>query len=130
MLSYRTKVTKLKKIKGKLRQVITSTDVFEADTVIVAAGLDSRPILATVNIDIPMQSVMLEGLVTEAQAPMFNQMLGTAEADFYGHQTKHGSFVFGGTLVWKDSQRITARRFPTVLQLPVPAAESSNISRP
>ena len=23
-------------------------------------------------------------------------MLGTAEADFYGHQTKHGSFVFGG----------------------------------
>lgn len=27
---------------------------------------------------------------------MFNQMLGTAEADFYGHQTNHGSFVFGG----------------------------------
>lgn len=22
---------------------------------------------------------------------------GTAEADFYGHQTKHGSFVFGGS---------------------------------
>ena len=28
---------------------------------------------------------------------MFDQMLGTAEADFYGHQTKHGSFVFGGS---------------------------------
>ena len=28
---------------------------------------------------------------------MFEQMLGTAEADFYGHQTKHGSFVFGGS---------------------------------
>ena len=35
--------------------------------------------------------------VTEAEPPMFNQMLGTAEADFYGHQTKHGSFVFGGS---------------------------------
>ena len=23
------------------------------------------------------------------------QMLGTADADFYGHQTEHGSFVFG-----------------------------------
>ena len=23
-------------------------------------------------------------------------MLGTADADFYGHQTDHGSFVFGG----------------------------------
>ena len=27
---------------------------------------------------------------------MFWQMLGTAEADFYGHQTQHGSFAFGG----------------------------------
>ena len=38
-----------------------------------------------------------EALVTEAQPHMFDQMLGTAEADFYGHQTKHGSFVFGGS---------------------------------
>ncbi len=92
------KVIKLRKICGKLRQVITANTVYEGDTVIVAAGLDSRPILATVGIDVPMQSVMLEALVTEAQAPMFDQMLGTAEADFYGHQTKHGSFVFGGSL--------------------------------
>jgi sarcosine oxidase subunit beta len=28
---------------------------------------------------------------------MFPQMLGTAAADFYGHQTDHGSFVFGGS---------------------------------
>lgn len=35
-------------------------------------------------------------IVTEAMPHMFYQMLGTAEADFYGHQTEHGSFVFGG----------------------------------
>ena len=35
--------------------------------------------------------------MTEAEPHMFDQMLGTAEADFYGHQTKHGSFVFGGS---------------------------------
>ena len=36
-------------------------------------------------------------MVTEAQPVMFEQMLGTAEAgSFYGHQTEHGSFVFGG----------------------------------
>ena len=28
---------------------------------------------------------------------MFYQMLGCATADFYGHQTTHGSFVFGGS---------------------------------
>lgn len=92
------KVVELKKIKGKLRKVIcASGNVYECDTVVLAAGLDSREIAATVGIDIPMQAAMLESLVTEAQPHMFDQMLGTAEADFYGHQTKHGSFVFGGT---------------------------------
>lgn len=90
-------VVALRKIKGHLRQVITKDNVYEGDTVILAAGLGSREIAATVGIDIPMQPAMLETLVTEAQPPMFDQMLGTAEADFYGHQTKHGSFVFGGT---------------------------------
>ena len=44
------RVTALKKIKGKLRQVITQDDVYEADTVILAAGLDSREIAATAGI--------------------------------------------------------------------------------
>ena len=91
------KVVALKKIRGRLRQVITEDNIYEGDTVILAAGLGSRDIAATVGVDIPMQPAMLEALVTEAQPPMFDQMLGTAEADFYGHQTKHGSFVFGGS---------------------------------
>ena len=91
------KAIELKKVKGKLRKVVTENDVYEGDTVVVAAGYDSRKLLATVGIDIPMQQNMIECLVTEAEPHMFDQMLGTAEADFYGHQTKHGSFVFGGT---------------------------------
>lgn len=91
------KVVELRKIKGKLRQVITADNIYEGETVILAAGLQSREIAATVGIDIPMQGAMLEALVTEAEPHMFDQMLGTAEADFYGHQSKHGSFVFGGS---------------------------------
>lgn len=91
------KVVELKKVKGNLRKVITENNVYEGDTVVVAAGYASRKLLATVGIDIPMQQNMIECLVTEAEPHMFDQMLGTAEADFYGHQTKHGSFVFGGT---------------------------------
>lgn len=92
------KVTELKMIKGHLRKVICeSGDIFEADTIVLAAGYESREIAGTIGIDIPMQKAMLEALVTEAQPHMFDQMLGTAEADFYGHQTKHGSFVFGGS---------------------------------
>ena len=89
-------VRELRKVKGRLRRVITGSGVFEADAVVVAAGYASRKILATVDIDVPVNELLIECLVTEAEPPMFEQMLGTADADFYGHQTKHGSFVFGG----------------------------------
>ncbi len=89
-------VTGLQTIKGKARRVITKKNVFEGEKIIVAAGYESRWILESVGIDIPMSKDLIEALVTEAEAPMFPQMLGTADADFYGHQTDHGSFVFGG----------------------------------
>lgn len=90
------KVKELKKVKGKLRKVVLETgEVFEAETVIVAAGYESRYIMRTVGIDVPMTRYFEEALVTEMQPPMFDIMLGTADADFYGHQAKHGSFVFG-----------------------------------
>lgn len=89
-------VISIRKIKGKARQVITTNTTYEAETIILSAGYDSRKIAATVGVDIPMNQVLLEVLVTEAQPPMFYQMLGTAMADFYGHQSTHGSFVFGG----------------------------------
>lgn len=92
------KVAKLHKVKGQLRQVILEDGtVFEGDKIIVAAGFASRKISNTVGIDVPMDLKVSETLVTEAQPPMFWQMLGTAAADFYGHQTPHGSFVFGGS---------------------------------
>ena len=90
-------VKELRVIKGSIRQVVTDNNIYEGESVLVAAGLDSREILTSVGIDIPMTNSLLECLVTEAQPHMFDQMLGTAEADFYGHQTKHGSFVFGGS---------------------------------
>lgn len=89
-------VKELRMIKGKLRRVVLeSDDVFEAETVIVAAGYESRFITRTVGIDVPMKRYFEEALVTEMQPKMFDIMLGTADADFYGHQAKHGSFVFG-----------------------------------
>lgn len=90
------KVTEIRKIKGTARQVVTeSGNIYEGDKIILAAGYESRFIASTVGIDIPMQPALLETIVTEAVSPMFWQMLGTADADFYGHQTNHGSFVFG-----------------------------------
>ncbi|MCI2106562.1 MAG: FAD-binding oxidoreductase [Intestinimonas sp.] len=91
------RVTEVKKLGGRAREVVTCEgDRFEGATIILAAGYGSRAIANTVGIDVPMSQQIDEALVTEAQPPMFWQMLGTAAADFYGHQTQHGSFVFGG----------------------------------
>lgn len=90
-------VTEIQVIRGKARRVVTPNNVYEGESILVAAGYQSREILGTVGIDVPMTQSLLECLVTEAEPHMFDQMLGTAEADFYGHQTKHGSFVFGGS---------------------------------
>ena len=90
------KVLGLKKERGVLRYVVTDHDTYSAEKVIVACGYESRQILQTVSIDVPMTKDLIECLVTEMEPKMFPQMLGTADADFYGHQTNHGSFVFGG----------------------------------
>lgn len=90
-------VLEIKKIKGRARQVITAENCYEGEQIILAAGFESNPIANTLGIHVPMNRVLLEALVTEAQPKMFEQMLGTAEADFYGHQSTHGSFVFGGS---------------------------------
>lgn len=95
-------VTNLKKKAGKLKIVETDKGTFEGDTVILACGMGARPIAEKVGIDIPMKSVLIEALITEQEPEMFPQMLGTAEADFYGHQTAHGSFLFGGSSGMED----------------------------
>jgi len=91
-------VTELRKQHGRVSQAVTADgEVYEGARIVVAAGYDSRTLLSTVALDVPMSPILLESLVTEDAPPMFYQMLGTAMADFYGHQSKHGSFVFGGT---------------------------------
>lgn len=89
-------VVSLSKERGRIMGVVTKCREYKAEHVIVAAGFESRDILNTVGIDIPMRKKLLESLVTEAMPRLFDEMLGVASSDFYGHQTQHGSFVFGG----------------------------------
>jgi sarcosine oxidase subunit beta len=90
-------VLSIKTVGGRARGVVTSTGEYEADKIILAAGYGSRDIALPLGIDVPLTLLSVNTLITDAQPPMFTQMLGTAMADFYGHQTPHGSFVLGGT---------------------------------
>lgn len=105
-------VTKILTKGGKVCGVETPEQVFTAPTVVVAAGYESNAILNTVGINIPMEKHLLQCLVTEAEPQMFEQMLGTADADFYGHQSKHGSFVFGGHDGFEAAPITMSDKFP------------------
>lgn len=90
-------VVSVKKIHGRAREVITKNNVYEADKIVLASGYNTRGIAASVNIDVPMVWHYDEALVTEAMPKMFDIMLGTGDASFYGHQSKEGAIVVGAT---------------------------------
>jgi sarcosine oxidase subunit beta len=69
---------------------------YEGDTALAAAGLGSMPVPNIAGIDAPVCGQLTERLAAESRPPVFERMPGAAEADFYGRQTKRGSFVFGG----------------------------------
>ena len=98
------KVTEVLIRKGKVAGVQTSEDRYESPVVINAAGVGSREIARSVGLEIPMQPRLVEVIVTDQQPELFSQMLGTAGSDFYGHQSQHGSFVFGGMTGWEPHE--------------------------
>lgn len=89
-------VTGIKKVRGRARIVETDDGIYEGEQILLCSGWESRAIANTVGIDLPIEREMNEVFVTEMEPDMFPIMLGTAEGDFYGHQSKHGSFVLGG----------------------------------
>ena len=96
-------VKELKKVKGRVRKVILNDGtVFEGETVILVAGYESRAIARTIGVDVPMTRLIDECFVTEMQPHMIDVRFGCADVDFYGHQTKHGSFVFGSDSGWES----------------------------
>ena len=104
----KAEVVELQKVKGKVRKVVLSDgEVLEGETIILAAAYESRAIARTVGVDLPMTRLIDECLVTEMQPKMFDIMLGTASADFYGHQAKHGSFVFGSDCGYEEVTDMT-----------------------
>ena len=82
--------------KSKVKGVVTDKQIFETDLVVDAAGVAGRKIANMAGLDLPMRPVFSEALITEPYPPLFQQMVGHAKGLFYGRQTGHGSFFWGG----------------------------------
>ncbi len=82
--------------RGRVTAVITDKNVFETDLVVNAAGIAGRKVANMVGLDFPMRPLYSEALITEPFPPLFSQMIGHAKGLFYGRQTVHGPFFWGG----------------------------------
>jgi sarcosine oxidase subunit beta len=82
--------------KGKVTAVVTDKTIFETDLVVDAAGIAGRRIANLVGLDFPMRPLFSEALITEPYPALFKQMIGHAKGLFYGRQTVHGPFFWGG----------------------------------
>ncbi len=90
------KAVDIKLKKNKVTRVITDKQTFDTDLVVNAAGIGGRKIANLVGLDYPMKPVFSEALITEPYPPLFKEMFGHARGLFYGRQTLHGSFFWGG----------------------------------
>ncbi len=82
--------------KGRVTGVVTDKGTLQTDTVVNAAGVAGRDVCNMVGLDIPMRPVFSEALITEPYPPLFPQMFGHTRGLFYGRQTVHGPFFWGG----------------------------------
>ena len=82
--------------KSKVTAVVTDKQILETDLVVNAAGVAGRKVANMVGLDLPMRPVFSEAMITEPYPSLFKQMIGHAKGLFYGRQTAHGSFFWGG----------------------------------
>lgn len=82
--------------KGKVTAVVTDKNIFETDLVVDAAGTTGRKVANMVGLDFPMRPLFSEAMITEPYPALFKQMIGHAKGLFYGRQTVHGPFFWGG----------------------------------
>lgn len=86
-------------VKGKARRVITARgSVYEGEHIVLACSYQARALANTVGVDFPFRQKLIEIFVTEPTRPMFDFMFSAvgASGGAYGHQTEHGSFIWGG----------------------------------
>jgi sarcosine oxidase subunit beta len=123
--------------KGRITGVVTDKHIFETDLVVDAAGVAGRTVANMVGLDIPMRPIFSEAMITEAYPPLFKQMVGHAKGLFYGRQTVHGSFFWGGFVgteqfIYREGKPLFHYIGPAISQMVIdffPALKDLNVIR-
>jgi len=123
--------------KGRVTAVVTDKNIIETDLVVDAAGVAGRKVANMVGLDLPLRPIFSEALITEAYPPLFKQMVGHAKGLFYGRQTAHGSFFWGGFVgteqfIYRDGKPLFHYIGPAISQMVIdffPVLKDLNVIR-
>lgn len=105
-LLFHTTVTRIAASGGRVRGVETTAGPLAADAVVVAAGVYSDRLCATVDVPLPLHLAHVSVVQTTPQPPLLKQVLGVARAEVAGRQEVDGRLRFtGGAVPWTHPAR-------------------------
>ncbi|MBC8257694.1 MAG: FAD-dependent oxidoreductase [SAR324 cluster bacterium] len=88
-------------------EVETNTHSLKAAKIVIAAGFGSQELCRKIGLDLPLQNVRYESMITEPLPPILSQMFGVASSDLFFRQTQNGGIHFGGGLIEEENEEDT-----------------------
>ncbi|HEV2108244.1 MAG TPA: FAD-binding oxidoreductase [Thermomicrobiales bacterium] len=90
---------------GRVRGVRATSETIAAETVILAAGIYTDRLLASLGIDLPLTVRHVSVIQSVPLPPLLRPVLGTAKAEFAGRQQVDGRLRFtGGGQSWSGDE--------------------------
>lgn len=90
---------------GRVRGVRVAGEAIAAETVILAAGIYTDRLLASLGIDLPLTARHVSVIQSVPLPPLLRPVLGTAKAEFAGRQQVDGRLRFtGGGRSWSGDE--------------------------
>lgn len=103
---FQTAVTRIVASGGRVQGVETTAGPLSADAVVLAAGIYSDRLCATVDVPLPLHLVHVSVVQTAPVPPLLKQVLGVANADVAGRQEVGGRLRFtASTGPWTHPDR-------------------------
>ncbi len=103
---FQTTVTRIVASGGRVQGVETTAGPLSADAVVLAAGIYSDRLCATVDVPLPLHLVHVSVVQTVPLPPLLKQVLGVANADMAGRQEVGGRLRFtASTGPWTHPDR-------------------------
>jgi len=89
--------------------VETTKGIIQGPIVVVAAGYETRGLVKTVDVDLPLKNVPHHAVITEAYKRAFDPLLVDAASGSYLVQTFHGGFIMGTEIKEREEAQPTPR---------------------